>query len=53
MSHIPSLKSQYNEQVIPALKKEFGYTSTMQVPKLEKIVINIIINSFITFFSFV
>src|SRR5262245_53181274 len=30
----------YKEQVIPALMKEFGYKNPMQVPKLEKIVIN-------------
>jgi large subunit ribosomal protein L5 len=30
----------YKEQVIPALMKQFGYTSPMQVPKLEKIVIS-------------
>lgn len=30
----------YKEQVVPALMKEFDYKSVMQVPKLEKIVIN-------------
>ncbi len=40
MSYVPTLKSQYKEQVIPALMKEFGYTSVMQTPKLEKIVVN-------------
>ncbi|MDD3431801.1 MAG: 50S ribosomal protein L5 [Bacteroidales bacterium] len=35
-----SLKKDYQERIIPALTKEFGYTSVMQVPKLEKIVIN-------------
>ena len=30
----------YKEQVVPALVKEFGYSSVMQVPVLEKIVIN-------------
>ena len=30
----------YRETVIPALMKEFGYTNPMQVPKLEKIVVN-------------
>ncbi|MDD4430344.1 MAG: 50S ribosomal protein L5 [Bacteroidales bacterium] len=35
-----SLKKEYQERIIPALTKEFGYTSVMQVPKLEKIVIN-------------
>ncbi len=34
------LKKQYNEQIAPALKKQFGYTSAMQIPVLEKIVIN-------------
>ncbi len=31
----------YRDEVVPALLKEFGYDSVMQVPKLEKIVINI------------
>ena len=35
------LREQYQKEVIPALMKKFGYKSTMQVPKLEKIVINI------------
>ena len=35
------LREQYEKEVIPALMKKFGYKSTMQVPKLEKIVINI------------
>ena len=35
------LKEQYQKEVIPALMKKFGYKSIMQVPKLEKIVINI------------
>ncbi|MDD2635414.1 MAG: 50S ribosomal protein L5 [Bacteroidales bacterium] len=38
--YIPTLKSQYQEQIVPNLMKEFGYTTVMQVPKLEKIVIN-------------
>jgi large subunit ribosomal protein L5 len=38
--YIPTLKTQYQEQMIPTLMKEFGYSSVMQVPKLEKIVIN-------------
>ena len=40
MAYIPSLKTQYKEQIVPALMKEFGYKSIMQCPKLEKIVIN-------------
>lgn len=35
-----SLKKDYLERIVPALKKEFGYSSVMQVPVLEKIVIN-------------
>ena len=35
------LRQQYIKEVIPALMKKFNYKSTMQVPKLEKIVINI------------
>lgn len=40
MSYEPSLKKLYKEQIIPSLMKEFGYSSVMQCPKLEKIVIN-------------
>ena len=35
------LREQYQKEVIPALMKKFNYKSVMQVPKLEKIVINI------------
>lgn len=35
-----SLKQDYRERIVPVLMKEFGYTSVMQVPKLEKIVLN-------------
>ena len=34
------LKEKYNKEVVPALKEKFGYKSIMEVPKLEKIVIN-------------
>ncbi|MDO8951087.1 MAG: 50S ribosomal protein L5 [Draconibacterium sp.] len=37
---MPTLKKKYQEEIIPALKKEFDYSSVMQVPKLEKIVLN-------------
>jgi large subunit ribosomal protein L5 len=40
MDYTPNLKKKYKEEIIPSLKKEFGYKSIMQVPKLEKIVIN-------------
>ena len=35
------LKEQYKNEVVPALMKKFNYSSIMEVPKLEKIVINI------------
>lgn len=35
------LEAKYRNEVVPALIKEFGYTSVMQAPKLDKIVINI------------
>ncbi|MBR3882366.1 MAG: 50S ribosomal protein L5 [Clostridia bacterium] len=35
------LREQYVNEVVPAMMKKFNYTSVMQVPKLEKIVINI------------
>lgn len=40
MAYVPELKKRYKEEIIPALKKEFGYKSVMQVPELEKIVVN-------------
>lgn len=36
-----NLKERYQSEIVPALKKELGYTSVMQVPKFQKIVINI------------
>ena len=38
--YIPALKTKYKEEVIPSLMKDFGYKTVMQVPKLQKIVIN-------------
>lgn len=35
------LTEKYRSEVVPALMKQFSYKSTMQVPKLEKIVINV------------
>jgi len=40
MSNTASLKKEYQDRIVPALTKEFGYKSTMQVPVLKKIVIN-------------
>lgn len=39
-NYVPSLKTKYKEEIAPALMKQFGYKSIMQVPKLEKIVLN-------------
>jgi len=38
--YVPALKKKYNDEIVPALVKEFGYQTVMQVPRLEKIVIN-------------
>lgn len=40
MVYLPSLKKKYTDEIIPVMQKEFGYKSVMQVPHLEKIVIN-------------
>lgn len=34
------LKEKYNKEIVPALTEKYGYTSVMNVPKLEKIVVN-------------
>jgi len=38
--YAPALKTKYNDDIVPALMKEFGYKSIMQVPKLKKIVLS-------------
>jgi large subunit ribosomal protein L5 len=38
--YIPRLRQHYQEKVKPELQKKFGYTNSLQVPRLEKIVIN-------------
>jgi len=38
--YVPALKKKYQEEIMPKLIKEFGYTSPMQVPKLVKITVN-------------
>jgi len=40
-SQKPRLHQQYLDEVVPALVKEFRYSNAMQVPRLEKIVVNI------------
>jgi len=37
----PRLRETYREQVVPALMKEFSYGNLMQVPRLERIVLNV------------
>ena len=37
----PRLRDTYRDQVVPALMKEFGYGNLMQVPRLERIVLNV------------
>ena len=38
--YTPRLKSEYRERIRAAMKEQFGYTNEMQIPKLDKIVVN-------------
>ena len=38
---MPTLKTKYTEEVAPALMKKFEYKSVMQIPKLDKVVVNV------------
>lgn len=40
MSYVPRLRKKYDEEIVPKLKDDFKYKSSMQVPKLEKIVLS-------------
>ena len=40
-NNMPNLKAKYQAEVAPALMQKFGYKSTMQIPRLDKIVINV------------
>jgi len=40
MEYTPRLKKKYQDEIIPALMKEFSYKNMMQVPKLKKIAVN-------------
>jgi len=42
------LREIYQKEVVPALKKDFGFTNLMQVPKFEKIVINMGVGEAVT-----
>jgi len=41
MANTPNLKKQYQDEVAPALMQKFAYKSVMQIPRLEKIVLNV------------
>ena len=41
MANTPNLKKKYQDEVAPALMQKFGYKSVMQIPRLEKIVVNV------------
>lgn len=38
---MPRLKDKYNQEIIPAMIKDFGYTNVNQVPKITKVVVNV------------
>ncbi|WP_111735140.1 50S ribosomal protein L5 [Roseovarius amoyensis] len=40
-AYVPRLRQQFRDVIRPALKEEFGYKNDMQIPRLEKIVLNI------------
>ena len=40
MEYQPTLKKKYNTEIVPEMKKDFGYKSVMEVPALKKIVLN-------------
>jgi large subunit ribosomal protein L5 len=40
-TYAPRLKKQFEEEIVPALMKRFGYKNIMQVPRLEKICLNL------------
>lgn len=41
---MPNMKEKYLQEVVPALKKKFNYKSVMEVPRIEKVVVNMGIN---------
>src|SRR5512140_1217287 len=46
--HPARMGTAYKEQIVPALMKEFGYKNVMQVPKVEKVVVNMGLGEAIT-----
>lgn len=41
MANMPRLREKYTKEVVPAMRREFGYENVMQVPRLVKVVVNI------------
>ncbi len=41
MSRVPRLLERYRTEIVPALREKFGYKNIMEVPKVEKVVVNI------------
>jgi large subunit ribosomal protein L5 len=39
-TYVPALKRKYREEIVPAMMKRFAYKNIMQVPRLEKVVVN-------------
>jgi large subunit ribosomal protein L5 len=46
--HPARMGTAYKEQIVPALRKDFGYKNVMQVPKVEKVVVNMGLGEAIT-----
>src|SRR5512138_266426 len=40
MAYVARMKEKYLQQIVPALKEEFGYQNPMQVPKVTKVTLN-------------
>ncbi|NPA90131.1 MAG: 50S ribosomal protein L5 [Chloroflexi bacterium] len=41
MARVPRLLERYRKEAMPALRERFGYQNVMQIPKIEKVVVNI------------
>jgi len=39
-NYVPRLKQRYNEVIAPAMKEQFGYANNFQIPRIEKVVLN-------------
>ena len=39
-AYTPRLKAEYDERIRAVMKEKFGYTNEMQIPKIDKIVVN-------------